>query len=223
MQLKLAVSRDGLIARGDGAPRWVTGPEARALGHLMRARADAILVGRGTVADDDPDLTCRLPGLADASPRRIVLDAQFRTPSTAQLVRTAGDVPVTIIGGTEAAAPRYPAGVTVGRAPLAGREPGRIDLRAVLGGLSEDGITRLLVEGGPTVARSFLDAGLVDEAVIFRGTEALGDAGLPPILDRGLEMFEDTRTWRLADERAIGADHVRRYRAIGPSHVEAGP
>ncbi|MET0193555.1 MAG: bifunctional diaminohydroxyphosphoribosylaminopyrimidine deaminase/5-amino-6-(5-phosphoribosylamino)uracil reductase RibD [Hyphomicrobiaceae bacterium] len=223
VQLKLAVSRDGLIARGDGTPRWVTGPEARALGHLMRARADAILVGRGTVADDDPDLTCRLPGLASASPRRIVLDAQFRTPSTAQLVRSAGEVPVTIIGSTDAPAPRYPSGVTVGRAPLAGREPGRIDLRAVLGGLSEDGITRLLVEGGPTVARSFLDAGLVDEAVIFRGTEALGAAGLPPILDPGLEMFEDTRTWRLADERAIGADHVRRYRAIGPSHVEAGP
>ena len=91
MQLKLAVSRDGLIARGDGAPRWVTGPEARALGHLMRARADAILVGRGTVADDDPELTCRLPGLADASPRRIVLDARFRTPPTAKLMRTAGD------------------------------------------------------------------------------------------------------------------------------------
>ena len=135
-------------------------------------------------------------------------------------MRTADDVPVTIFGGTEAAAPRYPAGVTVGRAPLAGPEPGRIDLRAVLGSLSEEGITRLLVEGGPTVARSFLDAGLVDEAVIFRGTEPLGNAGLPPILDRGLELFEDTRTWRLADERAIGADRVRRYRAIGPSHVE---
>jgi diaminohydroxyphosphoribosylaminopyrimidine deaminase / 5-amino-6-(5-phosphoribosylamino)uracil reductase len=222
VQLKLAMSRDGLIVRGDGAPRWVTGPEARALGHLMRARADAILVGRGTVSDDDPDLTCRLPGLAGASPRRVVLDAHFRTPSTAKLVRTAGDVPVTIIGGTDTAAPHYPSGVTVGRAPLAGREPGRIDLGAVLGGLSEDGITRLLVEGGPTVARSFLDAGLVDEALIFRGTEPLGSAGLPPILDGSLEVFEDTRRWRLADERSIGADRILRYRAIGPSHVETG-
>src|SRR4029077_19196349 len=86
VQLKLAVSQDGLIARGDGAPRWVTGPEARALGHLMRARTDAILVGRGTVSDDDPELTCRLPGLAGASPRRIVLDARFRTSPSAKLV-----------------------------------------------------------------------------------------------------------------------------------------
>ena len=70
------------------------------------------------------------------------------------------------------------------------------------------------------MARSFLDAGLVDEVVIFRGTEPLGAGGLQPILDRGLEMFDDARNWRLADERAIGADRVRRYRAIGPSHVE---
>jgi len=219
VQLKLAVSRDGLMARGNGAPRWVTGPEARALGHLMRARADAILVGRGTVADDDPELTCRLPGLADASPRRIVLDARLRTPPTAKLVRTASQAPVTIFGGTEAAGPHYPAGVAIRRAPLA--ETWRLDLRTVLSGLDEDGITRLLVEGGPAVARSFLDAGLVDEAVIFRGTEPLGGAGLPPILDRSLEIFEDARAWRLADERAIGTDHVRRYRALGPAHVDS--
>jgi len=219
VQLKLAVSRDGLMARGNGAPRWVTGPEARALGHLMRARADAILVGRGTVADDDPELTCRLPGLANASPRRIVLDARLRTPPTAKLVRTASQAPVTIFGGTEAAGPHYPAGVAIRRAPLA--ETWRLDLRTVLSGLDEDGITRLLVEGGPAVARSFLDAGLVDEAVIFRGTEPLGGAGLPPILDRSLEIFEDARAWRLADERAIGTDHVRRYRALGPAHVDS--
>jgi diaminohydroxyphosphoribosylaminopyrimidine deaminase/5-amino-6-(5-phosphoribosylamino)uracil reductase len=220
VQLKLAVSQDGLIARGDGSPRWVTGAEARALGHLLRARSDAILVGRGTVADDDPELTCRLPGLTGASPRRIVLDARFRTPPTAKLIRTAGDAPVTIIGSTEASHPHYPATVTIKRAPR--NDTWRLDLRAVLGNLHEDGITRLLVEGGPTVARSFLDAGLVDEAIIFRGTEPLGAAGLQPILDRGVEIFEDARTWRLADERAIGTDHVRRYRAIGPAHAEAG-
>ena len=79
VQLKIAVSADGLIAPGDGAPRWVTGPEARQFAHILRARADAILVGRKTVADDNPELTCRLPGLEGRSPRRIILDAKFRT------------------------------------------------------------------------------------------------------------------------------------------------
>ncbi len=87
VQLKIAVSGDGLIAPGDGAPRWVTGPEARQFAHILRAQADAILVGRKTVADDDPELTCRLPGLEQRSPRRVVLDAKFRTPRDGQDVQ----------------------------------------------------------------------------------------------------------------------------------------
>ena len=102
-------------------------------------------------------------------------------------------------------------------------ETWRLDLAAILRGLHEDGITRLLVEGGPTVARSFLDAGLVDETVIFRGTEPLGPEGLEPILGSGVEIFEDIRTWRLADDRAIGPDRVRRYRKRGPLDPERQP
>ena len=79
VQLKIAVSSDGLIAPGDGAPSWVTGPQARQFAHILRARADAILVGRKTVTDDNPELTCRLPGLEARSPRRVILDAKFRT------------------------------------------------------------------------------------------------------------------------------------------------
>jgi diaminohydroxyphosphoribosylaminopyrimidine deaminase/5-amino-6-(5-phosphoribosylamino)uracil reductase len=211
VQLKIAVSQDGLIARGDGAPRWVTGPEARAFAHLLRAQTDAILVGRQTVADDDPELTCRLPGLEGASPRRIVLDARFRTPVTSKLVRSAGSVPLTIIGSTEAPEAHFPPQVVTRRVQL--NETWRLDLAAVLRGLAEDGVTRLLIEGGPTVARSFLDAKLVDEAVIVWGSEALGAAGVKAIMDRGVEVFEDARTWQLAEDRAIGVDRLRRFRA----------
>jgi len=121
VQLKLALSSNGLLARGDGRPRWVSGPEARAFGHLLRARADAVLVGRRTVLDDDPELTCRLPGLMDLSPRRIVLDPHFRTPRDARLVRTAAEVPLTIIGAAPAE-PRFPAAVAIAFAAPNGTE-----------------------------------------------------------------------------------------------------
>jgi riboflavin biosynthesis protein RibD len=66
--LKLAVGSDGLMPKGNGAPVWITGPDARAHAHLLRARCDAIMVGRGTILADNPSLTCRLPGMACRSP-----------------------------------------------------------------------------------------------------------------------------------------------------------
>ena len=104
VQLKVAVAGDGLIAPGDGAPVWVTGPDVRAYAHLLRARADAVLVGRRTVDDDDPELTCRLPGLANRSPRRVVLDPAFRISPQLKMFSTARRVPILVFGA--AAAPR---------------------------------------------------------------------------------------------------------------------
>ena len=101
VQLKVAVSGDGLIAPGEGAPVWVTGPEARAYAHLLRAHADAILVGRKTVEDDDPELTCRLPGLANRSPRRVILDPKFRISPTFKMFQTAHRVPIIIFGASD--------------------------------------------------------------------------------------------------------------------------
>ena len=192
VQLKIAVSGDGLIAPGDGAPRWVTGPEARQFAHMLRARADAILVGRKTVDDDDPELTCRLPGLASAlaAARR----ARRQVPHAADgqdVPDRASSVPVTIFGGTQAAPPpAYPAGVEVRRMP-AGAD-GRLSLAVVLESLGAEGVTRVLVEGGPTIAGAFLAADLVDEVVIGRGTEALGAEGRKPVGDRGLEVPRPT-------------------------------
>jgi diaminohydroxyphosphoribosylaminopyrimidine deaminase/5-amino-6-(5-phosphoribosylamino)uracil reductase len=222
VQLKMAVSADGRIAPGTGAPVWVTGPQARCYAHLLRARADAILVGRRTVADDDPELTCRLPGLEQRSPRRIVLDAGLQTPPRSKLATTAARVPVTIFAATGADAPSgYPPGVSIKR--VATSAPGRLDLNAVLHSLNADGITRVMVEGGPTVSTAFLKAGLVDEAVIARGTAALGDAGREALVARGLELFEDVAAWRCVEERAIGGDRLSIYRAVGRLDPGSGP
>jgi diaminohydroxyphosphoribosylaminopyrimidine deaminase/5-amino-6-(5-phosphoribosylamino)uracil reductase len=210
VQLKIAVSADGLIAPGDGAPRWVTGPEARQFAHILRARADAILVGRRTVADDNPELTCRLPGLEARSPRRVIVDAKFRTQPAARMLQTAERVPVTIFGDTTSTPPAYPRGVEVRRMP-AGSD-GRLSLAVVIESLAAEGVTRVLVEGGPTIAGAFLAADLVDELVIGHGTEALGAKGRMPAGDHGLEFLGQAGRWQTADERMIGVDRLSVHR-----------
>ena len=210
VQLKIAVSGDGLIAPGDGSPRWVTGPEARQFAHILRARADAILVGRKTVADDNPDLTCRLPGVEGRSPRRVILDAKFRTPPTARMLQTAERVPVTIFGDTASTPPPYPKGVEVRRMPPGAN--GRLSLAVALESLAAEGVTRVLVEGGPTIAGAFLADDLVDELVIAHGTELLGSKGRMPAGDRGLEFLRQGGRWQTVDERRIGADRLSVHR-----------
>src|SRR5262245_629986 len=219
VQLKLAVSADGLIAPGDGAPRWVSNEEARAYAHLLRARADAILIGSQTVADDDPLLTCRLPGLCNRSPRRYVLDSRLRTAPSSKLATSAGAVPVTLFGAPDAPQPALPASIVVRRVATDGNG---LSLTAVLACLNADGITRLLVEGGPHVAGSFVAADLVDEAVIARGTETLAAAGVRPLAVRGLEVFEDRQRWLLHSDRALGSNRITVYRARRHLGASAG-
>ena len=188
---------------------------------FSREMADAILVGRKTVADDNPELTCRLPGLEARSPRRVILDAQFRTPPTARMFKTAEHVPVTIFGDTKSTPPPYPKGVEVRRMP-AGAD-GRLSLEVVLESLGAEGVTRVLVEGGPTIAGAFLAADLVDEVVIGHGTEALGSYGRMPAGDQGLEFLSQAERWQMVDERRIGADRLSVHRRTGRFASEPTP
>jgi diaminohydroxyphosphoribosylaminopyrimidine deaminase / 5-amino-6-(5-phosphoribosylamino)uracil reductase len=213
VQLKVAVSGDGLIAPGEGAPVWVTGPDVRAYAHLLRAHADAVMVGRKTVEDDDPDLTCRLPGLANRSPRRVILDSGFRIPPSLKMFQTANRVPVIIFGTEGRALPRYPGGVEARQVTSA--PDGRLNLQAVLQSLAADGVTRILVEAGPTIAGAFLDADLADEIVIGRGREPLGTTGRKPFGDRGLEVLEDSVRWQLATDRRLSGDRLTIHRRTG--------
>lgn len=219
VQLKVAVSGDGLIAPGEGAPVWVTGPDARAYAHLLRAHADAVLVGRKTVEDDDPELTCRLPGLTNRSPRRVILDPRFRISPALKMFQTAHRVPITIFGAADGAPPRYPSGVETRRAPLDG--DGRLQLEAVLQSLSQEGVTRVLVEAGPTIAGAVLAADLADEVVIARGTEALGAGGRKPFGANGLEVLDDAGRWHLVTRRMLGPDTLTVHRRAGRFGGEA--
>jgi diaminohydroxyphosphoribosylaminopyrimidine deaminase/5-amino-6-(5-phosphoribosylamino)uracil reductase len=183
--LKLAVSSDGKAGLPGRKPAGITGDLSRARVHQMRAESDAILVGIGTVLSDDPHLTCRLPGMMEWSPLRVVLDAKLRMPLATSLVGTARDTPTWVFAAPDASPVAESIlkskGVEVFRAET---KDGRLDLAAVLKVLGEHGITRLMVEGGPTVAAAFVQADLVDEAALFRSPDPLGQGidaleGLP--------------------------------------------
>jgi diaminohydroxyphosphoribosylaminopyrimidine deaminase / 5-amino-6-(5-phosphoribosylamino)uracil reductase len=209
VQMKLAVSADGLIAPGDGKPVWVTGPEARAHGHMLRAEADAIITGIGTILADDPELTCRLPGLAARSPHRVIVDTRARTPATAKaLRRDAGDGPKVWLAARPEAALSTPVPVLAGMHVTA---HGHIDLLHLIKTLTSHAIRRVLVEAGPRLSQSFLAQDLVDELVLFRGVRTIGAAGIAPLGPNGFARF-DGADWRLTEDRFIGPDRMLIYR-----------
>ena len=211
--LKLASTLDGRIATHSGESRWITGNEARAAAHMLRAETDAIMVGSGTALHDDPDLTCRLPGLVERSPVRVVVDGRLRLPLTSRLVATANDVPtwlLTLEGGEAFRREAYEeAGVDV--VEVAAGPDGAIDLALALEALAESGVTRVLVEGGAHLAAALLRAGLVDRLVWFRAPRLIGGDGLPAAVSFGVDHLAQTPRFERIEVRAVGDDLMETY------------
>lgn len=215
--LKLAISLDGRIAAHTGDSQWITGEDARAAAHGLRATHDAIAVGVGTAATDDPHLTCRLPGLPLRPPARIVFDSRLQLPLTGQLVATAGTTPTWIVTLQETVAESATAralaleelGVKI--IPVGVGKTGRISIAEALKVLGEAGLTRLLVEGGGKLAASFLAEDMVDSLVLFRGPSIIGGDGVAAIDGLGLERVSDAARFSLIDSRMTGVDSVEIY------------
>jgi diaminohydroxyphosphoribosylaminopyrimidine deaminase/5-amino-6-(5-phosphoribosylamino)uracil reductase len=210
--LKLAVSADGKAGLAGRRPVAITGEVARERVHMMRAMHDAILIGIGTALADDPDLTCRLPGMAARSPVRVVLDSRLRLPLTGRLVRSAGQTPLWVVAGhavpETAERDLRRAGAEVLRVASAGS----LDLRETLAALSRRGITRLMAEGGPRVAASFVRGDLIDEVALFHSDRAIGADGIDAL--DGLPLTALTRSKALAAQgiETIAPDRVETFR-----------
>jgi diaminohydroxyphosphoribosylaminopyrimidine deaminase/5-amino-6-(5-phosphoribosylamino)uracil reductase len=208
--LKLAVSSDGKAGAGGRQPLEISGTEARQHAFLMRAQSDAILVGLGTVAADNPSLTARLSGMRERSPVRIVLDAQLRVPLSMNVVATARETPTWIFCAPQASAMAekilHDKGVEVFRVMA---KDGKLDLRAVLKVLGERGITRLMVEGGPIVAASFMAADLVDEAVIFHAAKAIGKDGIAAL--EGMPLTALNKHLHAVGTESFGSDTAEHF------------
>lgn len=204
--LKAAMSLDGRIATATGESRWITSPRARRVAHRLRARHDAIVAGIGTVLADDPLLTVRTPGGRPArrQPLRVVLDSRARLAGVrSRLVESASPgspvlVATTPRAGASSVESLRRAGVEVAVLPAAPGE--RVDLAALMALLAEHELTSVLVEGGPTVHASFLEAGLVDALALFVAPRVLGGASAPGAVG-GAGAPSLSQAWDIAEWR----------------------
>ena len=213
--LKLASTLDGRIATRSGESQWITGEPARRMGHALRGQNDAVLVGVGTVLADDPELTCRIPGYKDIPTVRVVADSHLRTPLMSRLVATARATPTWIVtrDGADPArrAAMQNAGVVLIDVPAG--EPG-VDLSRALAALAERGITRLLVEGGASLAAALLRGGLVDRIAWFHAPSVMGGDGWPAARAFGVEALADMPHFSRMSSTAVGDDLFTEYRRM---------
>lgn len=207
--LKLATSLDGRIATRSGASQWITGPEARARVHEMRAAHDCILTGIGTVLADDPLMTARTTPQPARQPVRAVLDSKGRTPVQARLLTTASLGPVclfqdrTLEWKTETGnVQRF--GIDHG--------DGGLDISQVLFILaSQLSIKSVMVEAGSGVASSFLRAGLVDRLVWFRAPKILGGDGMSVFTALGVDVLSQAIICKPEASETCGEDVMETY------------
>jgi diaminohydroxyphosphoribosylaminopyrimidine deaminase/5-amino-6-(5-phosphoribosylamino)uracil reductase len=207
--LKIAVSADGKTGLKGRKPADISCDVSRAEAHMLRATSDAVMVASGTVLADDPMLNCRLPGMSDRSPIRVVLDGKLRIPLDAKLVRTAREIPLWIITRPDASPEKQreleEAGVEVMRVSTKG---GRVDLSEALFLLATRNITRLLVEGGPIISAELLRENLIDEAVIVQSPKELGEDAIPALENMGLANLLENPRFEIVERRALGADRL---------------
>lgn len=199
--LKLATTLDGRIADAAGQSRWISGAEARDYVQWLRAGFEAIAVGGRTARRDDSALTVRGAITPRVAPRRIVFDPRVELDLAQRLVRTAREIPTSIIaapgiGGSRRGALEA-AGVTI-------LEAG--DLRSALGALRADGVTSLLVEGGGRLAGGLLAAGLVDRFYWLQSPLWLGDGAVPAVAGLFPVSLDSADRWHVVERRALGTD-----------------
>jgi diaminohydroxyphosphoribosylaminopyrimidine deaminase/5-amino-6-(5-phosphoribosylamino)uracil reductase len=206
--LKMAASLDGKVAARDGSSRWITGEAARADVHSLRAASGAIVVGAGTAAVDHPSLTVRLPGYRGRPPLRVLLDATGRTPATGSLFEPSAPTLVATTGGSAREARR--AWEEAGAEVLVIEEPatdGRVPLRPLMEALGKREIQQVLIEGGPTVASTAIEEGVVDRLVLYLAPKLIGGRDAPGIFgSEGVATIADARPVRILRIDHVGHD-----------------
>jgi diaminohydroxyphosphoribosylaminopyrimidine deaminase/5-amino-6-(5-phosphoribosylamino)uracil reductase len=203
--LKMAMTVDGKVATRTGDSKWISSDEARSEVHLMRSWSDAVMVGIGTVLADDPRLTVRMGFKADPSPLRVVVDGRSRTPTSSKVADvTEAPTLVAVAGGAPAERVR-----ALERNGVEVHEIGHgaVELGALMELLGRRGVTALLVEGGPGLAGSLLDRGLIDKFVFYVAPKVVGGAASPgPFGGAGAASVAEAVSLRIDTVSTIGPD-----------------
>lgn len=206
---KFAMSLDGKIATGTGDSKWISGEDSRAMVHQMRADYDAIAVGSGTAAADDPMLNCRLPG-EYRQPLRAVFDSSAGLSLDSKLVKTAAELPTLIFTTAEAAADRTEALRSAGvEVETVKAVDGKVDVDAAVRSLGsrETPVLSLLLEGGPGLAASFVEAGLVDKVMAFIAPKIIGgESARTPVEGSGFSKVRDALLLHRVKHEEVGED-----------------
>lgn len=213
--VKIASSADGKIAKHEGEKTWVTGPQSRMRGHMYRANHDAIMVGIGTALVDDPMLDCRIPGLEDRTPIRIVIDTHLRIDPASKLCKTAHKIPLWIM--TASFDERKYAEIEKTGARIFCLEKdavGQVDLHQVMTALAGEGITRLLCEGGGKLNASLIRASLVDRLIWFKSADSIGENGVDALYDIALDELDQYLKLSLLEEGQTGPDYWQHFESF---------
>ena len=204
VRLKMASSLDGGIAMSNGESQWITGPEARADVQRLRARVGAVMTGIGTILADDPSLTVRDAAIdtRGKQPLRVILDNGLRMPLSAEMLALPGHTLVYCIddGKREAL---VAAGAEVIKVDASA---GMVDVSAVLGDLAGREVNDVLVEAGPTLAGRLINAGLVDELVIYQAPHIMGSETMGMFDTPGWTELANRKSLDISDVRRVGAD-----------------
>ena len=214
VRCKMAMSLDGRTAMASGESKWITGVSARADVQLMRASSCAIVTGVNTVLSDNPGLNVRLEQLdhplaqqiAQHQPRRVVIDSSLRTPPDSRIIGLPGKV-LFLVGHPHSQQRARFSGAAAEIREIAVNPGGRLDLRAAMRCLAEDfGCNEVMLEAGPTLSGAMVQAGLVDEVVVYIGARFLGSDALPLFNLPGINRMQDHIALELTDVRQIAGD-----------------
>ncbi|WP_226581566.1 bifunctional diaminohydroxyphosphoribosylaminopyrimidine deaminase/5-amino-6-(5-phosphoribosylamino)uracil reductase RibD [Halobacillus litoralis] len=205
VRLKSAMSLDGKIATSSGESQWITGEEARQDGHSYRHRSDAILVGINTVLMDDPKLTTRIEGKG-RNPIRIILDTHLQTPVTSQLIEN-NEAPTWIFTGRHTENEKQRHFEQIPHVSVVPFDFEQIPVEEVLRYLGEQKVTSLLVEGGATIADSFVRAGKINETITYIAPKLIGGKeALTPVAGKGIHQLKDVRSFEIVSNELVGED-----------------